>query len=115
MHTRESVARSAQPKNNAAQLIDAFRTAVAPNWTPLEKLLPPHQVRRRGPRRQRSTSLGCEDFMFMGTVVGVFLYKNRDTRAYLNLDAAGNAYRFNPDTSNYDPIPVAQALQEVQR
>jgi hypothetical protein len=53
--------------------------------------------------------------MFMGTVVGVFLYKNRDTRAYLNLDAAGNAYRFNPDTSNYDPIPVAQALQEVQR
>jgi hypothetical protein len=91
----------AQPKNNPAQAIQKVRQLLAPNWAPLEKLLPPS---------------ACAHFMFMGNVAGIHLYKHIDTRVYLNVDQSGACYTFNPTTSNYDPIPVATALSRaVQR
>lgn len=42
--------------------------------------------------------VSVDDFMFMGTTnvgpVTVSLFKHCDTRRYLNLDAAGHAYRY---------------------
>ena len=51
-----------------------------PDWRPLEAVLPPH---------------ACEDFMYMGHVGDLVLYKHRDTRRYLNIDAVtGRFYRY---------------------
>ena len=51
--------------------------------------------------------------MFMGSVNGIYLYKHVDSRRYLNVDVFGATYAFNPETSNYDPIPVAVALPQA--
>jgi hypothetical protein len=51
-----------------------------PDWRPLEAVLAP-QV--------------CEDFMYMGHVGDLVLYKHRDTRQYLNIDAiTGRFYSY---------------------
>jgi hypothetical protein len=47
-----------------------------PNWKPLEEKL--------GAR--------CQEFMFMGRVGSVNLYKHIFTRRYLNLDDSGKCY-----------------------
>jgi hypothetical protein len=47
-----------------------------PNWKPLEDKL--------GAR--------CQEFMFMGRMGSVNLYKHILTRRYLNLDDSGNCY-----------------------
>src|ERR1035441_9577257 len=104
MHTRQGVAEPAQPNHNAAQEIDRtiekVRELLAPNWAPLEKLCPPGL---------------CEQFMFMGSVNGIYLYKHVDSRRYLNIDATGATYAFNPKTSGYEPIPVFAARQALVR
>jgi hypothetical protein len=51
-----------------------------PDWRPLEDVLSPH---------------ACEDFMYMGHVGDLVLYKHLDTRRYLNIDAVtGRFYRY---------------------
>lgn len=105
MHTRQGAAVPAQPNHNHPALtaksddqlqmeITRLRALLAPNWAPLEMLCP---------------SGLCEQFMFMGSANGIFRYKHIDSRRYLNVDAEGLTYAFNPDGSHY-PISVASAM-----
>jgi hypothetical protein len=55
----------------------------------------------------------CHDFMFMGRKGNIFLYKNINTRRYVNVDCDGNTYQHNPTTNGYDPIPRADAIKWV--
>ena len=51
-----------------------------PDWKPLEGVLSSEQ---------------CAGFMYMGHAGGIVLYKHRDTRRYLNIDAAtGRFYQY---------------------
>jgi hypothetical protein len=68
-----------------------------PNWKPLDGVL----------SREH-----CEDFMFMGSAGGIVLYKHRDTRRYLNIDAeTGRFYRY--ANGDYIEINREQALEHV--
>ena len=68
-----------------------------PNWKPLEGVL----------SREH-----CEDFMFMGSAGGIVLYKHRDTRRYLNIEAAtGRFYRY--VNGDYAEISREEALEHV--
>jgi len=53
----------------------------------------------------------CREFMFMGRLGLIFLYKHVWTRAYLNLDADGNAYRFTGE--GYEPMTLLEAIERV--
>jgi hypothetical protein len=65
-------------------------------WTPLEQMLGPEL---------------CEQFMYMGRSGEIYLYKHIDTRRYLNLDAAGQCFRY---TGNgYEPEELAKAVAHV--
>lgn len=66
-----------------------------PVWGPLEATVGSH----------------CEEFMFMGRVGTVFLYKHIWTRHYLNLDHDGQAYRFTGE--GYVPMPLEEAFEHV--
>ena len=96
MHTRQGVAVPAQAKHNVNEQFEKLRESLAPNWAPLEKLCPPGI---------------CEQFMFMGTANGIYLYKHVDSRRYLNVDASGATYAYNPATTGYDRISVALAMR----
>lgn len=98
MHTRQGAAVPALPHANAALLIEQLRQALAPNWAPIEKLCPPGL---------------CEQFMFMGKVDGIHLYKHVDTRRYLNIDASGATYAYDPAASRYLPISITEAMWEL--
>ena len=51
-----------------------------PDWTPLERVLPESE---------------CQDFMYMAHAGTIALYKHRDTRRYLNIDATtGKFYQY---------------------
>jgi len=68
-----------------------------PDWRPLERALP---------------SEFCEEFMFMGKVGGIVLYKHRITRRYLNIDSvAGKFYRY--VNGEYVEIDRRQAFDSV--
>jgi hypothetical protein len=68
-----------------------------PDWKPLEGVLLPED---------------CADFMYMGNAGGVVLYKHRDTRRYLNIDAAtGRFYRY--ADGEYIEIGREQAIEHV--
>jgi hypothetical protein len=68
-----------------------------PDWRPLEGAMPPEY---------------CEDYMYMGKVGDIVLYKHRLTRRYLNIDAVtGKFYRCAND--NYVEIDRRQALDSV--
>ncbi len=50
--------------------------------------------------------------MYMGTASGIVLYKHRDTRRYLNIDAAtGRFYRY--ADGDYIEINREQAIEHV--
>jgi hypothetical protein len=69
-----------------------------PDWCPLEAVLSPY---------------ACEDFMYMGHVGDLVLYKHRDTRRYLNIDAVtGRFYRY--AEGRYVEIERDCALGHVQ-
>jgi hypothetical protein len=68
-----------------------------PDWKPLEGVL--------------SREL-CEEFMFMGTTSGIFLYKHRDTRRYLNIDAVTGRF-FQYSDGDYIEIDRKQAIEHV--
>ena len=68
-----------------------------PDWKPLEGVL---------------SQQDCADFMYMGHVGGIVLYKHRDTRLYLNIDAAtGQYYRY--ADGNYIEIDREKAIEHV--
>jgi hypothetical protein len=53
----------------------------------------------------------CGEFMFMGRVGTVFLYKHIWTRRYLNLDHGGQAYRYTGE--GYVPMQLDEAIDHV--
>ena len=68
-----------------------------PDWKPLEGVLSPED---------------CADFMYMGHVGGIVLYKHRDTRLYLNIDAVtGRFFQYND--GDYIEINREQAIEHV--
>ena len=54
------------------------------------------------------------DFMFMGYINGIYLYKHVVTRRYLNLDASGKAYTLGREFHGYHETPVETALAYVR-
>ena len=70
-----------------------------PNWTPLVNLV--------GERE-------AANFMFMGYINGIYLYKHVVTRRYLNLDASGKAYTLGREFHGYHETPVETALAYVR-
>jgi hypothetical protein len=68
-----------------------------PDWKPLEGVI---------------SSEDCESFMYMGHVGGIVLYKHRDTRRYLNIDAAAEQFYRYAD-GDYIKINREQALEHV--
>jgi hypothetical protein len=68
-----------------------------PDWRPLETVLSPED---------------CAGFMYMGHVGGIVLYKHRDTRRYLNIEAVtGEFYRY--VEGDYIEIDRKQAIEHV--
>jgi hypothetical protein len=68
-----------------------------PDWKPLEGVL---------------SQQDCADFMYMGHVGGIVLYKHRDTRLYLNIDAVtGRFFQYND--GDYIEIYREQAIEHV--
>ena len=54
----------------------------------------------------------CESFMFMGSAGGIVLYKHRDTRRYLNIEATtGRFYQY--IDGDYIEISREQAIEHV--
>jgi hypothetical protein len=53
----------------------------------------------------------CREFMFMGKIGTIYLYKHVWTRRYINLDRDGKAYQFTGD--GYEPMPFAEAIEKV--
>ena len=77
--------------------------AAQPNWEPLESLYDNNEKI-------------LSSFMFMGSVKiitndVIYLYKNKDTRKYINIDDKGITYRF--DGKDYKMIPGSLAKVEV--
>jgi len=60
---------------------------------------------------QAAVGSRCREFMFMGKVGPIYLYKHIWTRDYLNLDGDGHPYRFTGD--GYEQIPSEKAINEV--
>lgn len=58
---------------------------------------------------------GKEQFMFMGIVKQnekeIYLYKNSNTRRYLNIDTEGNFYWYNSRNSSYYLVDSYQAIK----
>lgn len=67
-----------------------------PNWKPLERILPRHE---------------CVDYMYMGRVGEIELYKHRFTRRYLNVDADGRFYLY--VSGRYEEVTRSTALEHV--
>jgi hypothetical protein len=68
-----------------------------PDWKPLEGAL---------------SQQNYADFMYMGRVGEIVLYKHRDTRRYLNIDAkTGRFYRY--ADGDYIEINREQAIEHV--
>jgi len=53
----------------------------------------------------------CGEFMFMGRVGAVFLYKHIWTRRYINVDHGGQAYRYTGE--GYVPMQLDEAIDHV--
>jgi hypothetical protein len=98
MHTRQGVAVPARPNDSVAQQFNQLEKLLAPQWAPLEKLCPPGL---------------CEQFMFMGIVEGVYLYKHVDSRRYLNVDVHGQPYGYDAVACSYFRIPIAVAMRQL--
>lgn len=70
-----------------------------PDWAPLEAVLRADQ---------------CADFMYMGHVGELVLYKHRDTRRYINIHAkTGEFFRYSNGV--YALIDRDSALKDVMR
>jgi len=70
-----------------------------PNWKPLEHLA------------ETTCQISCGDFMWMGSVSDIQLYKQIDTRQYINIDTEGFCWKYSGD--NYKRISQDLALSRV--
>ena len=70
-----------------------------PNWKPLEHLA------------ETTCQISCGDFMWMGSFSDIQLYKQIDTRQYINIDAEGFCWKYSGD--NYKRISQDLALSYV--
>ena len=68
-----------------------------PDWKPLEGAL---------------SRENYADFMYMGVTSGIVLYKHRDTRRYLNIDAMTGRF-FQYSDGDYIEINREQAIEHV--
>jgi hypothetical protein len=66
-----------------------------PNWKPLEDKL----------------GVSCQEFMFMGRMGNVNLYKHILTRRCLNLDDSGNCYVYHE--GRYEPANVDAQIARI--
>jgi hypothetical protein len=71
---------------------------MGPNWKALEAAI--------GPER-------CVEFMFMGRLKGINLYKHEISRRYLNLADDGRAFEY-LGQSRFREIQLADALSRVE-
>ena len=78
--------------------IKAAITVGEPNWTPLELLLPASEL---------------ENFMYMGRVGEIELYKHQFTRRYLNIERISHKFYRYLD-GKYVEITRAAALEHVR-
>ncbi len=72
-------------------------TVGEPNWIPLERVLPEAELL---------------DYMYMGRVRDIELYKHRWTRRYLNIDLDGRFYFY--AGGNYVEVTQTAALEHVR-
>ena len=73
-------------------------TVGEPNWRPLERVLSTEE---------------CTDFMYMGSVGEIEMYKHRDTRRYLNIGRDdGCFYLYSNGT--YVEVTQSEALDRVR-
>ena len=72
-------------------------TVGEPNWTPLERVLPPDE---------------CMNFMYMGRAGEIELYKHRDTRRYLCIGSNGRRF-YSYSGKSYVEVTQAEALNHV--
>jgi hypothetical protein len=68
-----------------------------PNWAPLEMLLSPSE---------------CEDYMYIGRVENIELYKHRWTRRYLNIRSDGRCF-YRLANGTYIEISKDEAIRHV--
>lgn len=71
------------------------------NWKPLEEL------------SEVSNKIDCCDFMYMGSVGDINLYKHRDTRSYLNIDSSGTFWQYNG--GNYFQVSKELAIHSINK
>ena len=76
-----------------------MQTDFKPNWKALEKKI--------GDR--------CQEFMYMGRVGGINLYKHILTRRYLNLDDLGNCYIYRNSRYELTHFELQMALIKAGR
>ena len=69
-----------------------------PNWKPLERLFSREE---------------CAAFMYMGHLGTMELYKHRDTRRYLNIDAYTGEFYLHRGNNDYMKVGKAAALAYV--
>tara|TARA_R100000049_G_C1905398_1_gene54167 strand:+ start:303 stop:551 length:249 start_codon:yes stop_codon:yes gene_type:complete len=70
------------------------------NWVPLENL-----------SERKPNEINCCDFMHMGAVGDINLYKSRATRSYINIDTDGGYWRYH--NGEYYQIDEGTALRRV--
>jgi hypothetical protein len=72
-------------------------TVGEPNWTPLERVLPPHE---------------CMNFMYMGRAGEIELYKHRHTRRYLCIGSNGTSF-YLYSGKNFVEVTQGEALDHI--
>lgn len=70
------------------------------DWKPLEAMSKLHP-----------NEIDCGDFMYMGTLLTICLYKHRITRRYLNIDTDGTCWLYHED--GYFQIAEESAIERV--
>lgn len=63
------------------------------------------------PVLERMVGEAFREFMFIGEVNGILLFKHVWTRRYLNVDRDGHTYRY--AGGRYERMPLAEALCHV--
>ena len=72
--------------------------ASEPNWKPLERLFSREE---------------CAAFMYIGHLGTIELYKHRETRRYLNIDARTDEFYLHRANNTYMKVSKAAALAYV--
>lgn len=90
---------------------DVLNTTAETDWRPL------HRALEREP--EGTASISPSAFRFIGHAAGpddigtLHVYRHRNTRRYLVLDARGHAYRYEPRTRCYGRVELRMAVERV--